>query len=83
MNASFSAASPYALYPHQLTGVEFLKTKGRAILCDDIGLQQCAQGTHVGTGGRWELISSGDVAVRFLLPACGPSLPIHRATRCT
>jgi SWI/SNF-related matrix-associated actin-dependent regulator 1 of chromatin subfamily A len=43
MNASFSAANPYALYPHQLTGVEFLKTKGRAILGDDMGLGKTRQ----------------------------------------
>ena len=43
MNASISVANPYALYPHQLTGVEFLKTKGRAILGDDMGLGKTRQ----------------------------------------
>ena len=43
MKASFSAANPYALYPHQLDGVEFLKNKGRAILGDDMGLGKTRQ----------------------------------------
>ncbi len=30
----------YAFYPHQVTGVEFLAHRGRAILGDDIGLGQ-------------------------------------------
>lgn len=37
------AGNPYALYPHQLTGVEFLKRKGRAILGDDMGLGKSRQ----------------------------------------
>ena len=33
----------YALYPHQLTGVEFLARRGRAILGDDMGLGKTRQ----------------------------------------
>jgi SWI/SNF-related matrix-associated actin-dependent regulator of chromatin subfamily A-like protein 1 len=34
---------PYALYPHQVTGVEFLARRGRAILGDDMGLGKTRQ----------------------------------------
>jgi SWI/SNF-related matrix-associated actin-dependent regulator of chromatin subfamily A-like protein 1 len=34
---------PYALYPHQVTGVEFLTRRGRAILGDDMGLGKIRQ----------------------------------------
>jgi SWI/SNF-related matrix-associated actin-dependent regulator of chromatin subfamily A-like protein 1 len=34
---------PAGLYPHQVTGVEFLRTKGRAILADDMGLGKTRQ----------------------------------------
>ena len=33
----------YALYPHQVTGVGFLATRGRAILGDDMGLGKTRQ----------------------------------------
>jgi SNF2 family DNA or RNA helicase len=33
----------YALYPHQVTGVGFLATRGRAILGDDTGLGKTRQ----------------------------------------
>jgi SNF2 family DNA or RNA helicase len=33
----------YALYPHQVTGVEFLARRGRAILGDDMGLGKTRQ----------------------------------------
>lgn len=33
----------YALYPHQVTGVEFLTRRGRAILGDDMGLGKTRQ----------------------------------------
>ena len=33
----------YALYPHQLAGVEFLASRGRAILGDDMGLGKTRQ----------------------------------------
>lgn len=42
-NRQGDADNPYALYPHQLTGVEFLKQKGRAILGDDMGLGKTRQ----------------------------------------
>jgi SNF2 family DNA or RNA helicase len=35
--------APYALYPHQVTGVEFLAQRGRAILGDDMGLGKTRQ----------------------------------------
>jgi SNF2 family DNA or RNA helicase len=35
--------SSYALYPHQVTGVEFLTRRGRAILGDDMGLGKTRQ----------------------------------------
>ena len=35
--------SSYALYPHQVTGVEFLARSGRAILGDDMGLGKTRQ----------------------------------------
>ncbi len=37
------SSNPYSLYPHQFAGVEFLKTKGRAILGDDMGLGKTRQ----------------------------------------
>jgi SWI/SNF-related matrix-associated actin-dependent regulator 1 of chromatin subfamily A len=43
MTASYVITNPYNLYPHQHTGVEFLKTKGRAILGDDMGLGKTRQ----------------------------------------
>ena len=33
----------YALYPHQVTGVEFLTRRGRAVLGDDMGLGKTRQ----------------------------------------
>ena len=33
----------YALYPHQVTGVEFLTRRGSAILGDDMGLGKTRQ----------------------------------------
>ena len=38
---------PYALYPHQVTGVEFLARRGRAILGDDMGLGKTRQGERL------------------------------------
>ncbi len=38
---------PYALYPHQVTGVEFLTRRGRAILGDDMGLGKTGQGERL------------------------------------
>lgn len=35
--------APYALYPHQVTGVEFLARRARAILGDDMGLGKTRQ----------------------------------------
>jgi SNF2 family DNA or RNA helicase len=35
--------APYALYPHQVTGVEFLAQRGRAILGDNMGLGKARQ----------------------------------------
>ena len=35
--------SSYALYPHQVSGVEFLARRGRAILGDDMGLGKTRQ----------------------------------------
>ena len=35
--------APYALYPHQVTGVAFLASRGRAILGDDMGLGKTRQ----------------------------------------
>jgi SNF2 family DNA or RNA helicase len=41
--APYPVINPYALYPHQSIGVEFLKKKGRAILGDDMGLGKTRQ----------------------------------------
>jgi SWI/SNF-related matrix-associated actin-dependent regulator 1 of chromatin subfamily A len=38
-----AAVNPYMLYPHQFAGVDFLKSKGRAILGDDMGLGKTRQ----------------------------------------
>jgi SWI/SNF-related matrix-associated actin-dependent regulator 1 of chromatin subfamily A len=43
MNPPFHTTNPYGLYPHQITGVEFLRKKGRAILGDDMGLGKTRQ----------------------------------------
>jgi SWI/SNF-related matrix-associated actin-dependent regulator 1 of chromatin subfamily A len=40
---TYSLSNPYSLYPHQLSGVDFLKRKGRAILGDDMGLGKTRQ----------------------------------------